>query len=162
VIVHQPLEGDLLRLLDRDWQAAQMLRQSVLGWAAGVIPGDTDVGTRHLFAVDPDGRDAAVVSFAPHPCPSRPGTGAFYLWGMAVAPGRQRSGVGARLVNTVLDSARKAGAAVVWADARVEAVGFYARLGAVTEGGVHLDSVSGLSDQRVVFDLAASHFRRAK
>jgi len=42
----------------------------------------------------------------------------------------------------------------VWADARLTAVQFYQRLGAVPEGPTCIDDVTGLTDQRVLFDLS--------
>lgn len=135
------------------WLEAQALRQSVLGWPAGPVAGDTDALTAHLFAVDEAGEGVGVVSFTPHPCPSRPGVRAVYFWGMAVRSDAQHTGHGTRLVQAVLQRARDSGAAVVWADARLTAVSFYRRLGAVAEESTYLDEVTGLTDQRVTFDL---------
>jgi predicted N-acetyltransferase YhbS len=72
---------------------------------------------------------------------------------MAVRPDVQRHGHGTRLVKAVLEAAREADATVVWADARLSAVTFYVRLGASAEGATYVDDVTGLQDQRVVFDL---------
>jgi GNAT superfamily N-acetyltransferase len=72
---------------------------------------------------------------------------------MAVRPDVQRLGHGTRLVQAVFAAARDAPAEVVWADARLTAVPFYERLGATAEGEVYVDVVTGLADQRVVFDL---------
>jgi len=131
------------------WVEAQALRQSVLGWPPGPVAGDTDVLTSHLFATDAAGDHVGVVSFTPHPCPSRPGVRAVYLWGMAVRPDAQRAGHGTRLVQAVLEDARRTSAAAVWADARLTAVPFYQRLGAVGAGPVFVDEVTGLTDQQV-------------
>lgn len=135
------------------WLEAQTLRQLVLGWPAGPVAGDTDVLTSHLFAIDAAGDGVGVVSFTPHPCPSRPGVRAVYLWGMAVRPDAQHAGHGTRLVRAVLKDARGTAAAAVWADARLTAVPFYQRLGAVREGPVLVDEITGLTDQQVIFDL---------
>ncbi len=135
------------------WKQAQALRQSVLGWPAGPVAGDTDVLTSHFFAIDAAGDGVGVVSFTPHPCPSRPGVRAVYLWGMAVRPDTQHAGHGTRLVRAVLEAAPGHAAGVVWADARLTAVPFYQRLGAEPEGPVFVDEITGLPDQRVVFDL---------
>lgn len=145
-----------MELVRRGWQDAEQLRASVLGWPRGPVPGDEDDAVQHLFSLDPHGRDAAVVSFAPHPCPLRPGRPSFYLWAIAVRPDLQRRGHGSRLVNAVLEAARDAAATVVWADARLPAVPFYERLGATAEGSTYADDVTGRQDQRVVFDLPAS------
>jgi len=138
----------------KGWLEAQTLRQSVLGWPAGPAAGDTGALTRHLFVVDAAGESIGVVSFTPHPCPSRPGIRATYLWGMAVRSDAQRVGHGTRLAKAVLEDARETGAALVWADARLTAVQFYQRLGAVPEGPTCIDDVTGLTDQRVLFDLS--------
>jgi len=108
----------------KGWRDAGALRKSVLGWAPVAVPGDEDPGAHHLFSTDAEGRDAAVVSFAPHPCPLRPGQPAFYFWALAVRPDVQRTGHGARLVVAVLAAAQAADATVVWADARLTAVAF--------------------------------------
>lgn len=142
-----------MTLVRRGWQDAQPLRTSVLGWPAGAVPGDEDDHAQHLFSLDAEGRDAGVVSFTPHPCPLRPSRPSVYLWALAVRPDVRRLGHGTRLVRSVLDAARGAGATVVWADARLPAVPFYVRLGATAEGALLVDDVTGLQDQRVVFDL---------
>lgn len=143
-----------MKLVQKEWRDAQALRESVLGWPPGPVSGDEDARTQHLFSIDEHRRDARVVSFAPHPCPLRPGRPSFYLWALAVRPDVQRLGHGTGLVNAVLRAARENGADVVWADARLPAVPFYARLGATPEGDTYVDDVTGLQDQRVVFDLA--------
>ncbi|MHB8449854.1 MAG: GNAT family N-acetyltransferase [Mycobacteriales bacterium] len=140
-------------LVRKGWQNTQTLRGSVLGWPLGAVPGDEDDASQHLFSVDADGRDAAVVSFTPHACPLRPGRQAVYLWAMAVRFDAQGVGHGTRLVNAVLEAAREAGATVVWADARLPAVPFYERLGFTSEGATYVDDVTGRQDQRVAVDL---------
>lgn len=136
----------------RDGRDAQSLGRSVLGWPVGAVPGDEDAA-QHLFSLDADGHDAGTVSFTPHPCPLRPDRASVYLWAMAARPDVQQAGHGTRLVTAVLEAAREAGATVVWAESRLPAVSFYERLGANAEGDIYLDEVTGLQDQRVVFDL---------
>jgi GNAT superfamily N-acetyltransferase len=136
------------------WLAAEALRSSVLAWEPGPVPGDEDASAVHLAEVDASGRVTAVVSFAVHPCPDRPGVIAVYVWAMAVAPELQRLGTGRRLLDEVLSRARAANAEVVWADAREGAVGFYERCGATAVGDPYSDDVTGLPDRRVLFDLA--------
>jgi len=41
----------------------------------------------------------------------------------------------------------------MWADARTTAVGFYRSCGAGVVGEPYVDDVTGLHDQRVIFDL---------
>ena len=143
----------------RTWAEAQPLRQLVLGWPAGPVPGDLDELACHLFATGPAGGDVGVVSFMPHPCPSRPTDRALYLWGMAVHPAAQHTGHGTRLVRAVLANAYDNDMTVVWADARLTAVSFYERLGAVPNGDQSVDDVTGLTDQRVLFDLSTDLFK---
>jgi GNAT superfamily N-acetyltransferase len=89
-----------------------------------------------------------------HPCPDRPGVIAVYLWAMAVAPELQGLGTGRRLLQEVVTWARAADAVVVWADARESAVEFYERCGAIVVGDRYTDDVTGLTDRRVLFELA--------
>jgi hypothetical protein len=53
-----------------------------------------DPEARHAAVLDRDGGIAAVVSMKLSSCPDRDGVRAVYLWGMAVASDRQRSGRG--------------------------------------------------------------------
>lgn len=140
-------------LVERSWLETQTLRQSVLGWPAGPVPGDTDALTCHLFWIGTAGDDVGVVSFTPHACPWRPGVAAMYLWGMAVRSDAQHVGHGTHLLQAALERSRETGAAVVWADARLTAVRLYQRLGAVRQGPTCVDEVTGLPGVRVVFDL---------
>ncbi len=75
---------------------------------------------------------------------------------MAVRSDAQHNGHGICLVLAVMENAREAGAAVVWADARLSAVRFYERLGAVREGTPSVDEVTGLTDERVISDLSTT------
>jgi ribosomal protein S18 acetylase RimI-like enzyme len=136
------------------WLQTEALRSSVLGWEPAPVPGDEDASAVHLGEVNVSGRVTAVVSFAVHPCPDRPGVIAMYLWAMAVAPELQQLGAGRRLLVEVMSRARAANAEVVWADAREEAVGFYERCGAIAVGDPYSDDVTGLPDRRILFEQA--------
>ena len=95
----------------------------------------------------------AIVSACPHPCPERPRVAATYLWAMAVAEGWRGGGVGSRLVSELARRSMAAGRTVLWADARSDAVGFYLARGATAVGDPYRDSITGLEDRRIVFDL---------
>jgi GNAT superfamily N-acetyltransferase len=141
------------------WQHAESLRSAVLGWPPGPVPGDDDASAVHLAELDPQEQVTAVASYLPHPCPDRPDVPAIYLWGMAVAPPAQRLGAGRRLISEVLSRAARAGATVVWLDARVSAVGFYERCGGAAIGEPYHDAVTGRTERRVVFAVADAQTR---
>jgi GNAT superfamily N-acetyltransferase len=138
------------------WQDAEALRVSVLGWAAGAVPGDDEPASIHLAQRDDAGDVIAVVSFMLHPCPERPHVRAVYLWGIGVLPAWQRRGIGSQLLAEVVAEARGHGAGIVWADARETAVPFYQRAGAVVSGPRIIDEVTGLPDRRVILAVRPS------
>ena len=141
-------------LIHVEWPHARPLTSCVLGWSTpGPVPGDEDSTVTHLAEVDDDGGLVGVVSFLPHPCPNRPGSPAIYLYGMAVRPRYQRRGIGTKVMREVIARSLRSRVAVVWADAREDAVPFYAGLGAEVVGEPYPDSVSGHTDRRVIFDL---------
>jgi GNAT superfamily N-acetyltransferase len=112
-----------------------------------------DPEARHLALVDAE-EVAAVVSMMRWPCPGYAGTPAVYLWAMAVAADRQRSGYGRRLLSEVVGFARRGGAYLVWADARATAVPFYEACGARTIGEPYADEVTGRLDRRIVIEIS--------
>lgn len=135
------------------WEQTRELRSQVLGWTGDPVPGDDDLETVHLAVLDAQQRPMGIVSACPHPCPQRPGAAATYLWAMAVAENRRGRGVGSRLVCELARRSLAAGRTVLWADARSDAVGFYQARGATVVGDPYRDSVTGLEDRRIVFDL---------
>jgi GNAT superfamily N-acetyltransferase len=54
----------------------------------------------------------------------------------ATRPDCQRQGIGMRLLNRVIEEARKLGAHTLWCDARLSAASFYQRFGMEPEGAV--------------------------
>lgn len=135
------------------WGQTRGLRQQVLGWTGDPVPGDESIETVHLAVLDAQDRPMAIVSACPHPCPDRPGAAATYLWAMAVAESWRGRGVGSRLVSELARRSIAAGRTVLWADARSDAVGFYVARGATVVGDPYRDSITGLADRRIVFDL---------
>jgi GNAT superfamily N-acetyltransferase len=142
-----------MRVVEVPWAQTRGLRQRVLGWTAESVPGDENGDTVHLAAEDSRGRARGVVSACPHPCPERPGAIATYFWAMAVADEYQHQGVGSQLIAELVDRCTADACAVLWGDAREAAVGFYLACGATLVGGPYRDTVTGLQDRRVVFDL---------
>ncbi|MGI8684500.1 MAG: GNAT family N-acetyltransferase [Acidimicrobiales bacterium] len=101
---------------------------------AGVdLPEDRLPGTVHLGVVDDsaEGGDAvvAVATVFPEPTDFRPGARAARLRGMAVEFQLQGQGVGALLLDAVVDWARGQRYEVLWANGRDSALGFYERHG---------------------------------
>jgi GNAT superfamily N-acetyltransferase len=135
------------------WGQIRSLRQQVLGWTGDPVPGDQSDETVHLAVLDAQDRPMAIVSTCPHPCPERPGAAATYLWAMAVAASWRGRGVGSRLVLELERRSIAAGRTVLWADARSDAVGFYVARGATVVGDPYRDSITGLEDRRIIFDL---------
>jgi predicted N-acetyltransferase YhbS len=124
--------------------------------AAVAFAGDEEWDTFHLAAVDDDLTTVGVVTFLERECPSRPGVHpARQLRGMAVAADRQGTGVGAALLRAGLDRCRADGAAVVWAHARLTAVGWYEAHGMPAEGEVYIFGDVDLPHRLVVADPAA-------
>jgi GNAT superfamily N-acetyltransferase len=110
------------------------LQQSVLR-PEGPLPQDTPLpdSALHVGAFDEGHPDVALgaASLLPAPWPG-PGVLARPTWqlrSMAVAAGLRGTGVGHRVLRHAVATAHAHGAASLWAAARVEAVGFYARSG---------------------------------
>lgn len=89
----------------------------------GAFPHDLAPQTRHWAALD-EGRIVGCVSVMR--------LRGYALRGMAVAPESQRGGVGWALVRAVCADV----AAPMWCNARVDAVGFYSRMGWVSVGPI--------------------------
>ncbi len=129
------------------------LRCEVLGWPRAFVPGDEAGDTLHVAARDEQGRAEGVVSFMPHTYPDAPADPAIYFWGMAVRQDRQLRGTGSMLLAYVLSRGQVAGTRFVWADARESAVPFYRKLGGTPIGSAYSDTITGMMDRRVVFEL---------
>ncbi|MCW2921834.1 MAG: acetyltransferase [Thermoleophilia bacterium] len=103
------------------------------------FPGDEDELTFHAGA-ELDGRIVSIASLylEPRPvdaaggAPVAPDHGAGTAWrlrGMATEPGLRKCGAGRAALEACEAHAREHGATLAWCNARVEAVGFYERLG---------------------------------
>lgn len=145
-----------LRVVEVGPEATHELRRRVLrGGRADAdvrFPRDDEPGTFHLALTDDSGTVVAVASFYPEPTPWRPRARAVQVRGMAVDASRQRSGAGRTLLEAAYERARAQGFAVLWANGRDSALGFYERLGwqVVGEGFVF----NGIPHHVVVRDLS--------
>jgi GNAT superfamily N-acetyltransferase len=72
---------------------------------------------------------------------------------MAVDPSYQRGGVGRAVLAVAVDAARRAGAPLLWANARSTAVGFYERLGWRVVGPEFETADTGLPHKPMLLDL---------
>lgn len=133
------MEGVTEDIVIREGELAEVvpLRRLVLRPGQEVRPSDYDrsPGIRHVVAVD--GR-TVVGCASVYPSPYEGEPAAWQLRGMAVAPELQSSGIGARVLLGAIDIVRAAGAPLLWANARVTALGFYERLGFEVVGEEYL------------------------
>lgn len=138
--------------------------ETVVGLRRQVLrPGQPDAtfGAEHPLAVHVaayDGADVVgVASVFPEPWPGAPpvppARAAWRLRGMAVAPAFRRRGVGAAVLDEAVDAARAAGAPVLWANARVDALPFYVARGWCALGDVFVTADTGIPHRRVVLVL---------
>lgn len=127
-------------------QQARIVRLPVLraGFPpeTAVFDHDDDPTTLHLGAFDGE-RLVGVATFFPEPYPNDPTVPAWRLRGMATLPDMQRRGVGRALMREGMAAATRAGADVMWFNARVTALGFYRSLGFVAVGDEVVHAMSG-------------------
>ena len=76
-------------------------------------------------------------------------TSPLHLRQMATRPEDRGSGAGTAVLEAVLEYARSVDADLVWCNAREPAVGFYARSGFRTHGGVFTDEVHTIPHVRM-------------
>jgi GNAT superfamily N-acetyltransferase len=134
--------------------ATHPLRKSVLRdnspSAVLVFDGDDEPTTFHLGAFHGD-ELVGIASFVDRPCSNTPDAKrAVQLRGMAVAPTLQSGGVGRVLLSVAIERLRADGVAVLWANARDAALGFYrGRLGMTVGDDAFVDATTGLAHHRV-------------
>lgn len=116
--------------------------------------GDNLADTTH-FGIEVDGRIVAISTWLSSPDPDDPLVPAVQLRGMATDPEYVSQGFGAMLLQAGRRHARSIGAEVVWANARVSALGFYERAGFDVVGPVFVTAATGL-EHRLVRDRASS------
>ena len=108
-----------------------------------VFDGDDESTTFHLGVVDGDDL-IAISTWMARRYPDLPAIAGYQLRGMAIDPARQGGGVGTRLLDAGIDRCRSQAAGLVWARARVAALGFYERHGFATKGPEYTDLTTGL------------------
>ncbi len=101
-----------------------------------------DPDCRHLLAFDPDGRPIGTARMQARG----------HIGRIAVIKVWRKRGVGARLVEALVEVAREAGLASVDLDSQVHAVGFYEKLGFEARGDVFMEA--GIPHQNMVRRLA--------
>jgi GNAT superfamily N-acetyltransferase len=120
-----------------------------------VFDGDELPTTVHLGAVrGPDRHEIVAVStWLERRYPDLPAMPAHQLRGMATDPRVRGTGVGDALVRAGVERCRAAGSQIVWARARVSALGFYVRHGFEPVGPEYVDLTTGLPHCDIVLRL---------
>ncbi|MGN6607443.1 MAG: GNAT family N-acetyltransferase [Jatrophihabitans sp.] len=133
-----------IRLVDA--LTTRALRRTVLrpSWPVDEpVHGDDAPDSLHLGAYDGDELVAACI-LLPRPYPQRPDeTGTWQLRGMATAEAVRGRGVGTTLLDAALDEVRRRGGRLLWCEARVTAIGFYARNGFTVDGPEYAHAETG-------------------
>ena len=136
-----------------DGATTKELRRAVLrpSWPPGSpMHGDENPDAVHLAAFEDDGELVGCCLILPRGYPIRPDeAGAWQLRGMATTPHRQRTGVGAAIVDAAIGEAKRRAGRLIWCDARTTAVPFYAAHGFVAEGAEFLHAESGIPHYRM-------------
>lgn len=117
--------------------------------------GDDDLDTFHLGFFDDTERVIGICSLMRRPLPEQPDIQpAMQLRGMAVSPERRTAGIGAALFTSALDILRDEGVALLWANARDTALGFYIGRFAMTAANTgFIDPTTNVAHHRVWLDL---------
>lgn len=134
------------------------LRRQVLrpSWPPGsVMHGDDDPAAVHIAALDDDGAVVGACLLLDRPYPNRPGrSGTWQLRGMATAAGRRGRGIGTAVLAGALGELAARSANLVWCEARVSAVDFYAQHGFVADGAAYLHAETQIP-HRLMYRLLA-------
>lgn len=129
------------------------LRRTVLrdGTASDdvVFDGDELPATFHL-GVRVDGELAAISTWISGRYPDLPDRAAHQLRGMATAPSHRGVGIASALLADGIARCVALGSTVVWARARVSALGFYERHDFVPTGVEYVDITTGLPHRDIV------------
>lgn len=116
--------------------------------AVVTLPGDDADDTVHLGAIEGP-RVVAISTWLVAPYPEAPTVRAVQLRGMATDPARVGHGLGMRLLRAGHEHAAATHAEIVWANARLSALGFYERNGFEAVGPVFATADTGLPHQLV-------------
>jgi len=115
--------------------------------------GDDESDTFHLGIRDGSGGVVAISTWLHRPDSVEPAAQATQLRGMATDPDHAGRGLGTRLLAAGIERCRSRGDTVVWANARVTALGFYERAGFTVVGAVFETAATGLPHQMVRWSL---------
>lgn len=140
-----------------DAAATHPLRRSVLrdGTASDAVEFDgDDLDTTFHLGVRLDDELVAISTWMQRRYPDLPEHVGFQLRGMATDPARRGGGIGGSLLAAGVTRCRELGGGVIWARARVPAIGFYQRHGFETRGAEYVDLTTGLPHRDIVSFLA--------
>jgi GNAT superfamily N-acetyltransferase len=112
---------------------SEVLRPGIAAEAL-VYAGDDAPDALHLAARDIEGGIHGIASLNREAPPDGNAEAAWRLRGMATRAGSRGQGLGRRLLHACFRHVRAAGGGLLWCNARVVAVGFYARLGLRKQG----------------------------
>jgi predicted GNAT family N-acyltransferase len=134
-----------------DGRVTRELRRRVLRpeWPIGTpMHGDDIPEALHLAAFDPDGIGLTLLGacvLLPAPYPLAPNLGdAWQLRGMVTDPEFRGRGVGAAVLDCAVRNVAARRGRLLWCQARITAVDFYARHGFVAEGEHFLHAETGI------------------
>lgn len=140
-----------------DAREVESLRRAVL---RPELPADQPLppfapdGAVTLGAVGEDGEIIGTCVVFPAPCPMQPQrSDAWQLRAMATSPARRGLGVGSAVLATAVSQVRSRDGQLMWCNARVTAVDFYARHGWVAQGAVFPSGPSDLPHRRMALEL---------
>ena len=129
------------------------LRRTILrdGTASDVVEfvGDELATTLHLGVLLHE-RIVAVSTWLVASHPDHPDRTGVQLRGMATAPAQRGTGVSTELLAAGIERCRTNGAELVWARARVAALGFYLRHGFELVGDEYVDRTTGLAHHDII------------
>jgi GNAT superfamily N-acetyltransferase len=112
----------------------EALRRDVLRGGRPVpLPGDDDPSALHVGVYDGD-LLLGTGNVRPEPAPWAPAVPAWRLRGMATLPEHRGEGVGARVLEALVEHCVAAGGGELWCNARVPARSFYLRAGFTVVG----------------------------
>ena len=142
-----------MEVIEIDADATHPLRKSVLrdGTRSDrvVFDGDEQASTFHL-AVPGDDGPIGIATWMERRYPDLPALLGYQLRGMATDPEHRGRGIAAALLTEGVERCAGRGAQVVWARARISALGFYEQHGFEPRGPEYVDTTTGLPHVDIV------------
>jgi predicted GNAT family N-acyltransferase len=143
----------VIEVIELDAEATHPLRRAVLRNDTPddrvVFDGDDEPSTFHLGAML-GGELVTISTWLSRRYPDLPEHAGHQLRGMATSPTVRGSGAAGLVLVDGLRRCAERGSTVVWARARVTAVGFYERHGFETRGEEYTDLTTGLPHRDIV------------